>query len=202
MSGPAQREIGASGFLCTPHERWPRLDEAIQALRGLLSETAPRFHGTWYASEPELRPAPAQPDGPPIWIGSWGSAAGLRRVARLSDGWLASGYNTAPEAFGATRQRLADHTGQTDFPNAIATMWFYVGTDTVDGENVLGAIAEMLNLDDLRNQLPIGTPDHCASVLRRYAAVGAHRVFLWPVRDAARQLEAFADLVRPLVDTA
>jgi alkanesulfonate monooxygenase SsuD/methylene tetrahydromethanopterin reductase-like flavin-dependent oxidoreductase (luciferase family) len=185
-------------------ERWPRLDEAIQALRGLLSEAAPRFNGTWYTSEPQLRPAPVQPDGPPIWIGSWGSAAGLRRVARLSDGWLASGYNTTPEAFGAARQRLADRTGQTDFPNAIATMWFYVGTDAVDGENVLGAMAEMLNRprNDLRDQLPIGTPDHCASVLRRYAAAGAHRVFLWPVRDPARQLEAFADLVRPLVGAA
>jgi len=32
----------------------------------------------------------------PLWIGSWGSAAGLRRVARLGDGWLASAYNTTP----------------------------------------------------------------------------------------------------------
>src|SRR6266487_4019939 len=48
----------------------------------------------------------AQPGGPPIWIGSWGSDAGLRRVARLGDGWLASAYNTTPELFTEARARL------------------------------------------------------------------------------------------------
>ncbi len=69
--------------------------------------------GTWTAhrssgvstTRPDvaLAPPPARPKGPPIWIGSWGSDAGLRRVARLGDGWLASGYNTTPEDFAKTR---------------------------------------------------------------------------------------------------
>ncbi len=200
--GSSARDYDAVGVPF--EERWPRLEEAIQALRGLLSETAPRFAGTWYTSEPALTPAPLQPTGPPIWIGSWGSAAGLRRVARLADGWLASGYTTTPEIFGEARARLAERLGQPDFPNAVATLWFYVTTDSSAGEAVLGAMAEMLNRppDDLRAQLPIGTPDQCAAVLRRYAKAGAHRVFLWPVRDPVRQLEAFADRVRPLVNSA
>ena len=37
-----------------------------------------------------LSPGPAQPGGPPVFIGSWGSAAGMRRVARLAYGCLAS----------------------------------------------------------------------------------------------------------------
>ena len=40
---------------------------------------------------------PLPPRGVPLWLGSWGSAAGLRRVARLGDGWLASAYNTDPQ---------------------------------------------------------------------------------------------------------
>ena len=32
------------------------------------------------------RACAAQDGGPPIWVGSWGSDAGLRRVARLGDG--------------------------------------------------------------------------------------------------------------------
>ena len=200
--GSSARDYEAAGVPF--EERWSRLDEAVRALRGLLSPTGPPFQGTWYSGDLDLTPAPIQPDGPPIWIGSWGSAAGLRRVAQLSDGWLASGYNTTPEKFGEARSRLAERTERPDFPNAIATMWFYVGTDKAEGEGVLSGLTEMLNrpLDDLRAQLPIGTPDHCASVLSRYASAGAQRVFLWPVRDPARQLEAFADLVRPLLGTA
>ena len=51
-------------------------------------------------------PTPMQPNGPPIWIGSWGSTAGMRRVARLADGWLASGYDTTPESFVTTWSTL------------------------------------------------------------------------------------------------
>src|ERR687894_597266 len=46
-------------------DRWPRFEDAVKELRRSL-ET--------------LRPAPAAAGGVPIWIGSWGSAAGLRRV--------------------------------------------------------------------------------------------------------------------------
>jgi alkanesulfonate monooxygenase SsuD/methylene tetrahydromethanopterin reductase-like flavin-dependent oxidoreductase (luciferase family) len=63
-----------------------------------------------------------------LWIGSWGSKAGLRRVARLGDGWLASAYNTTPDGFKAAKQSLSEqlhaHGRDPDrFPNALATMW-------------------------------------------------------------------------------
>src|SRR5262245_63681386 len=65
-------------------ERWKRLDEVIRALRGLFDPSAEPFVGSFYSTEGiELEPAPAHRGGPPIWVGSWGSAAGLRRVARL-----------------------------------------------------------------------------------------------------------------------
>src|SRR5204863_493148 len=81
-------------------ERWKRLDEAVQALRAYWRADDVAFEGAFYSTAGfTLAPTPAQRPGPPIWIGSWGSAAGLRRVARLADGWLASGYNTTPELF-------------------------------------------------------------------------------------------------------
>jgi alkanesulfonate monooxygenase SsuD/methylene tetrahydromethanopterin reductase-like flavin-dependent oxidoreductase (luciferase family) len=43
----------------------------------------------------------------PLWVGSWGSDAGLARVARAADGWLAFAYNTTPERFSAARAALA-----------------------------------------------------------------------------------------------
>ena len=67
----------------------------------------------------------ADASGPPLWLASWGSPAGLRRVARLGDGWLASGYNTPPERFGEGAELLARERPDP-LPNGVATMWLYV----------------------------------------------------------------------------
>jgi alkanesulfonate monooxygenase SsuD/methylene tetrahydromethanopterin reductase-like flavin-dependent oxidoreductase (luciferase family) len=78
-------------------ERWKRFDEALTVLRALLRgqrmPEQPRFY-------------PSQQDGIPLWVGSWGSSAGLARVARAGDGWLASAYNTTPERFSDARSGL------------------------------------------------------------------------------------------------
>ena len=63
----------------------------------------PRATRFYALPDAALAPRPAQDGGVPLWIGSWGSEAGLRRVARLADGWLASAYNTTPERFAAAR---------------------------------------------------------------------------------------------------
>jgi len=96
--GSSARDYAAVGVPF--EERWKRLDEAVQALRVLWGGEGPPYRGEFYSTEGvSLEPHPAQRSGPPIWIGSWGSEAGLRRVARLGDGWLASAYNTTLEAF-------------------------------------------------------------------------------------------------------
>jgi alkanesulfonate monooxygenase SsuD/methylene tetrahydromethanopterin reductase-like flavin-dependent oxidoreductase (luciferase family) len=71
-------------------ERWARLDESVQVLRRHLTGGIAPFDGRFYKTTAELEPRPLQVGGIPIWIGSWGSQAGLRRVASLGDGWLAS----------------------------------------------------------------------------------------------------------------
>ena len=88
-------------------ERWARLDESVQVLRALWHRESAPFVGRWYSSDGiDLEPRPAQPDGPPIWIGSWGSEVGLRRVARAGDGWLGSVYNISPQGFADAWARL------------------------------------------------------------------------------------------------
>ena len=190
-------------------ERWKRLDEAVQTLRSFWRADEVSFQGSFYSTAGfTLAPTPAQRPGPPIWIGSWGSPAGLRRVARLADGWLASGYNTTPELFAqawsdvqaevARRGRDASH-----FANGIATMWCYVTEDRARADAVLAeALAPMLNrpVDELRARLPIGSAAECAAKLRAYARAGAQRVFLWPLADERAQLHVFRDRVLPLLD--
>lgn len=190
-------------------ERWKRLDECVQVLRACWQGT--RFEGAFYdTADAILEPPPVQQPGPPIWIGSWGSAAGLRRVGRLADGWLASGYNTTPERFAtAWRDILAsvEAAGRdaAGFPNGIATMWLYVTDSKAEAERMLADIlAPMLNrpVEELRAHLPIGTPEECAAKLSAWARAGAQRVFLWPLADERQQLEAFHDRVLPLIEPA
>src|SRR5262249_55082838 len=187
-------------------ERWKRLEEAVQVLRAYWGDDGVAFEGTFYSSAGfTLEPKPAQRRGPPIWIGSWGSAAGLRRVARLADGWLASGYNTTPDVFGAARRRLLEVLGADRFPNTVATMWMHVTEDPARAEAVLtGVLAPTLGRppEELRERLLVGPAGACAEKLARYAAAGAERVLVWPVGDELRQLERFRSDVAPRVAAA
>jgi len=189
-------------------ERWKRLDEAVQTLRALWQGEGPPFRGEFYSTEGvTLEPYPAQRPGPPIWIGSWGSEAGLKRVVRLGDGWLASAYNTTPEAFGAALRRLAEHLhaagkDPSRFPNAIATMFFYITEESATSERIIREVlSPMLKRpeEELRERLLVGPAEECAEKLVAYRVAGANRIFLWPVEDELRQLATFQERVAPLV---
>ena len=190
-------------------ERWKRLDEAVQTLRAYWRGDNVAFEGTFYSSAGfTLEPTPAQRPGPPIWIGSWGSAAGLKRVARLADGWLASGYNTTPDLFAQAwsdvqAELAARGRDATGFPNGIATMWCYVTEDRARAEAMLAdVLAPLLNrpVEPLRSILPIGSAEECARKVLAYERAGAQRIFLWPLADERAQLETFRERVVPLID--
>jgi alkanesulfonate monooxygenase SsuD/methylene tetrahydromethanopterin reductase-like flavin-dependent oxidoreductase (luciferase family) len=184
--GSSPRDYAAAGIAF--EERWRRFDESVLALRALLA--GDEFRGAFYSTEGV---APLRGDGPPLWIASWGSAAGLRRVARLGDGWLASAYNTTPEALRAGRAVLGDA-----MPTALATTWVHVTDSRREAERMLtDVLAPLLNRrpETLRD-LPIGSAEHCAERLRAY---GAQRVFLWPLTDELHQLERVRETVVPLL---
>jgi alkanesulfonate monooxygenase SsuD/methylene tetrahydromethanopterin reductase-like flavin-dependent oxidoreductase (luciferase family) len=135
-------------------ERWRRFDDAVRTLRGELDA--------------------------PIWIASWGSAAGMRRVTRLGDGWLASAYNTTPEAFAVARPpRL---------PNALVTMWLHVTESPTEAQRVSDDLRALLNRRELP-QLLIGSAEQCAERVAAYEAAGCERIFVWPLADELRQIE-------------
>jgi alkanesulfonate monooxygenase SsuD/methylene tetrahydromethanopterin reductase-like flavin-dependent oxidoreductase (luciferase family) len=191
--GSSARDYDAVGVAF--EERWERFEEAVAILRALLRGEPP----------PEARRHYAVPDGPlapardvPVWIGSWGSPAGLRRVARLGDGWLASAYNTTPTQFAAAREALS--RVRPGIPNALATMWTWITEDARDADRVLrDVLGPLLKRDPelLRAQLCVGPPEHCAELLSRYARAGCDRVYLWPLGDEPRQIELAATAVAP-----
>ncbi len=187
-------------------ERWRRLGQSIIAMRAAWrDEDVPDAAGPYAMQSINMRPRPLQPGGPPIWIGAWGSPAGLRRVARLGDGWFASAYNTTPEKFpadwSALRETLARHNKDPQtFPNGLATMFTYVTDDRVEAERVVGqklGPAVGRGAVDLSSRLLIGTADECIGLVRAYADAGVQRIFIWPAGNELDQLRTFAEQVIP-----
>lgn len=174
-------------------ERWARFDEALRLVRALLHGD-PGSPGTHYAFGSGIAPAPDP--APAVWFGSWGSDLRIAAMAAVADGWFASAYNASPEKYGEIRARLDQHLqaagrDPATFPDAVATAWFYVSDSRPEAERVLAdVLAPALGRDPSQlTDLPVGGSQHCAEVLARYAAAGAREVLVWPVRDAARQLE-------------
>ena len=203
--GSSERDYATLGIAFD--ERWKRFDEALAVLRALLRGGQLPERPGYYPVPPDLRlePGPWRQDGVPLWVGSWGSRAGLARVARWGDGWLASAYNTTPERFATARAALADALSERGrdadrFPSALATMWTWVSESRAEGERVIrDVLAPILRRDpdDLRGQVCVGPAEHCAELLSRYAAAGCGRVYLWPLGDEARQLELVAGTLAP-----
>jgi alkanesulfonate monooxygenase SsuD/methylene tetrahydromethanopterin reductase-like flavin-dependent oxidoreductase (luciferase family) len=193
--GSSERDYDMAGVPWD--ERWPRFEEAVTRLRELLGPAS------------ELAPAPRRDGGIPLWIGSWGSPAGLRRVARLGDGWLASAYNTTPAGFRAARDSLSEELRARGreaetFPNALVTMWTWITDDAAEADRVLrDVLSPMLRRgpDELRGHLCIGPPGRCAELLSSYAEAGCERVHIWPLGDEPRQIERAAGEVLPAVGT-
>jgi probable F420-dependent oxidoreductase len=202
--GSFARDYAAAGIPFV--ERFKRLDEAVKTLRALWRRDGPPFKGDFYSTDGVvLEPRPTR-SRLPIWIGSWGSEAGLRRAARLGDGWLASAYNTTPKEFADARARLGGHVDAAGkdpegFPDAIATMFLHTTANPAEADRVCqDIIAPTLNrpATQLRERLLVGSPEECAEKLAAYRAAGTQRILLWPVQNELYQLEMFRERVAPL----
>jgi alkanesulfonate monooxygenase SsuD/methylene tetrahydromethanopterin reductase-like flavin-dependent oxidoreductase (luciferase family) len=186
-------------------DRWARFEEAVVMLRAVLNDGPSPARATRFAIPAgPLLPRPARPGGVPIWIGSWGSRAGLGRVARLADGWLASAYNTSPARFANAHRRLVEELESAGrdaaMPTALATMWTWISESRAEADRVLkDVLAPLLRRDprQLSTQICVGGVSHCVDLLSRYGDAGCGRVYIWPLGDESHQLELFASRVLP-----
>jgi alkanesulfonate monooxygenase SsuD/methylene tetrahydromethanopterin reductase-like flavin-dependent oxidoreductase (luciferase family) len=167
--------------------RWSRFDAEVPRLRAYLQKA--------------LSDA-----APPIWIASWGSEAGLRRVARLGDGWLASAYHGTPEHLGESLaymriQLAALGKDPAGFPVALATTYLFLDEDPMALRSALELVARPTTApSELRDRLLICTPEECVDRVRRLEAAGVDEVLVWPLRDELAQLRLFAEEVIPRVN--
>jgi alkanesulfonate monooxygenase SsuD/methylene tetrahydromethanopterin reductase-like flavin-dependent oxidoreductase (luciferase family) len=189
-------------------DRWQRFDEAVMLLRALLSGVEPPAGGRHFAvPQARLLPVPRPSGVVPLWIGSWGSAPGMRRVARLGDGWLASAYNITPAGFAAASALLRAELAAAGrpaggFPHALVTMWAWVTEDRAEADRVITRrLAPLLKRDPaaLRGRVCVGPAGMCAELLSGFAGAGCGQVHFWPLGEERRQIDLIASKVLPAV---
>ncbi len=124
--------------------RGRRADEAIEVIRALLGGGMVEYHGEFYDFDRlQMSPAPAEPV--PIYVGGL-SEAGLRRAARLGDGWI-SVVNSEAEiaAFAAKLRALRQEFGRAREPFEIKVVCSDIsdadGYRRLEGHGVTDVIA-------------------------------------------------------------
>jgi alkanesulfonate monooxygenase SsuD/methylene tetrahydromethanopterin reductase-like flavin-dependent oxidoreductase (luciferase family) len=193
-SSRIDQDLAGLGF----EDRWGRFDLAVRELRRWLQ-------GESSLSRTQLGGGPDTDI--PVWVASWGSAAGLRRVARLGDGWVASAYNTAPAGVSAGLSAIAEERARLDLspveiPAMVTTMWTWVTESAAEAERILSeVVAPMVGRspEHLRGRVCVGSAQQCADLLSRYGEAGCGRVHFWPVGEEERQLDLLAATVLPQV---
>jgi alkanesulfonate monooxygenase SsuD/methylene tetrahydromethanopterin reductase-like flavin-dependent oxidoreductase (luciferase family) len=190
-------------------ERWPRFSEALEILVMLLSSdnnnSSSRpfdYKGKYYTlKDVLLTPKPVQKPHPPIYVGSWGSDIGLKRVAKYSNGWMASAYNITPTKFKekwnfllAYRKSLGKKEEEEPFDNSVMTMFGYIHDDK---DKVREVVKEILSpalrrpAEDLEQTLLFGSLDECLRKIRNLVDAGVKRIHFWPVLDYEDQISKF-----------
>jgi alkanesulfonate monooxygenase SsuD/methylene tetrahydromethanopterin reductase-like flavin-dependent oxidoreductase (luciferase family) len=187
------------------NERWPRFSEALEILVTLLSndDNSSRlfdYKGKYYALKGILlTPKPVQRPHPPIYVGSWGSDVGLKRLAKYSNGWMASAYNISPAKFKEKWNFLLAYRkllGKEDepFDNSIMSMFGYIDDDKYKVHKVIKEIlspALRRPAEDLEQMLLFGSLDECLQKIKNLVNAGVKRIHFWPVLDYEDQIRIF-----------
>jgi probable F420-dependent oxidoreductase len=180
-------------------ERARIFDEALGLMRRLWTEDDVTHHGERFHVEGvTIRPKPLQ-QPLEVWMGGIAPSE-LRRVGRLADGWLPSFVTTADvEAGIATVQQVAAEHDRAIDPEHFGVLIPYAG-EPID-ERVLGFLAARRPDVEDPSQLVAPSLEALAATVQRYVDVGASKfvaVPFGPLGDVTAELEALADVVRPL----
>jgi probable F420-dependent oxidoreductase len=156
-------------------ERIAQLDEAVDVIRAMWTETRPTFTGKHYAIDDAVcEPPPLQRPRPPIWIGGEGDRV-HRVAARAADGvnvrWWSPERIVARTAFlgAACREYGRDPAALRRSVTALLVL----DRDAHRVDATRGRFAAIPADGHIA-----GTPDRCIARLREYLAAGVRHVLL------------------------
>ena len=198
----APREFSACGV--PYNERAGRLNESIQLIRRLWTESSLAFAGKYFQFE-ELGVEPKPIQKPiPIWIAAGDNENALRRVARLGDGWFTVARTA--EQFAERRRKIDAFAGECGragktIPSALFAT-FHLSSDGAGAEEEGWSLAERY-FRQPRAKLSylsafFGTPEQCTQQLRPYIAAGLTSIVARLIApDAKAQMRSFMNDLRP-----
>jgi len=181
VGGESGADFDAVGV--SPRERGARTDDAMRALRALFSERPASYEGRFFSfAGVSIEPPPAQPGGPPLWVGGRSEAA-IRRAATLGDGWIPIWVSA--EAFAEGLGALpANVTPAVALPA-------HVGDPLALYEHLRARYSGDFSQHVVDRYCVAGTPEQCVARVREYIDAGAqHVVFnILELDDADRLME-------------
>ncbi len=190
-------------------ERGARLSESLTVLRKLWTGEPASHDGRFYQFEGvTMQPPPRQAGGPPIWCGGRTNAV-LRRIGRMTDGWMS--YVVTPEMFrdGLGKIAAAAKEAGRVFDRGFATAHLLFTRIDDTYEKALDAATISLSTRyamDFRKAAQrycaLGPPERVVESIRRFHEAGARHVildFVGPYEERDRQIERFASEALPLL---
>ncbi|GHF70488.1 putative F420-dependent oxidoreductase [Amycolatopsis bartoniae] len=170
-------------------------DEQLAAFQQIWTQDVASYHGKHVNfDDVQIFPKPAQPGGPPIYIGG-ASPAALRRVAEGGYTWL-PGHCT-PEEIAGGLDALAQLNGNHGQECAL-DLFFSMTTTKARPTALEKSFGDQLPLRNL-----VGTPDYVTERIRLYRDAGATTLELKPVYrnvdEYIQLLETFMKEVAPAV---
>ncbi len=178
-------------------ERGTRTDEAIPLLRRLWREARVAHQGRHFRFGPvALEPKPAQPEGPPIWVGGRAPVA-IRRAGRLGDGYIS--HMASIEHYRTNLAAIARHAreGGRDGLRFGTAAFLFTALDTSfesahrRAAALLGRLYARPFEDAARRYCLLGRAADCLEQMRGFGAAGARHFILAPLSDP----DAFAEQV-------
>lgn len=195
----AAESVEHQAFGVKATDRSPWFEEALPLLRRLWSENDVSHVGPRFRIEGvTVKPKPYQ-DRLEVWLGGVGPRE-LRRVGRLSDGWLPS-FRT-PEQVAAGRQiveQAADEAGRSIDPEHFGALIPYRANGAELTDLQIAGVKKRNPDVDPTELFP--TLDQIPALIERFIAVGFSKFVVVPTvepEDWDEGLGELAALVRPL----
>jgi probable F420-dependent oxidoreductase len=207
VGGEFPKEYEACGVPL--NERGARLGESLTIMRKLWTGEPVSHAGKFFNFEGiRMQPPPRQPGGPPIWCGGRADPA-LRRIGRMTDGWMS--YVVTPDMYRQGLEKIATAASEAartfDRGFGTAHLLFTRIDDTY--EKALDAATVSLSQRyamDFRKAAQryaaLGTPQDVVETIFKFQQAGVRHLildFVGPYEERDQQIERFAAEAMPLL---
>jgi probable F420-dependent oxidoreductase len=200
-SGSDLRDLEACGV--PVQERGKRLDEGIEILRKLWTETNVTHHGKFYQFDNvNIEPKPRK-GSLDIWIGGKSDAI-LKRVVRLGDGWFPA--LTTPAEFKADMDKLmayGEEAGRKVNPREAGVLLLtYVDDNRERAWQKVAPFLQGLNMapEAVAARCVVGPAAECVETLHGFVEAGCVKFVLRPScprEDILPQIELYGKSILP-----